>query len=251
MIRAGLQKTSLVNYPGKVAAAVFLPGCNLRCPYCYNSELALADPLTGPDMPAPERDSGEAYFTEEEIFRHLEKRAAMLGGVAISGGEPLLSPFLEPLVLKAKSLGLAVKIDTNGTLHERLMRLIEDERLRPDMIALDIKTAPRKYHLLFPADKGKALGEAIVKSIALLSKASAKKLVSVEYRTVLVPGLVDKADALEIAALLPRDADWQFAAFSPGRCLNPAWNEKAPYTQEEMAEIIEAAKEKVPGAELR
>lgn len=251
MLRAGLQKTSLVNYPGKVAAAVFLPGCNLRCPYCYNAALALADPARGP-APSPQgADTGETYFTEEEIFRHLERRSALLGGVAISGGEPLISPFLEPLILKAKSLGLAVKIDTNGTFPERLRRLIGDGRLRPDMVALDVKTAPGKYSLLLPSSSGKSLGDAVVKSINILAEASRERLVAVEYRTVLVPGLAGKAEAEEIAALLPHDADWKLAAFAPARCLDPAWSEKAPYSGEEMEEIIAAAREKVPAAELR
>ena len=218
-----------------------MPGCSLRCPYCYNGELALANPATGT----------EEGFTEEEIFRHLEKRAHVLGGVAISGGEPLLSPFLEPLILKAKSLSLAVKVDTNGASPERLTQLIKDERLRPDMMALDVKTAPKKYHLLAPALCGKDLGAAIVKSIGILARAASEKLLAVEYRTVLVPGIVDEADVMEIAALLPKDAAWRFAAFAPANCLNPAWRKIEPYTQPEMEKIVEAAREKVPGAELR
>ena len=241
MLRAGLLKASLVNHPGKVAAAVFLPGCNLRCPYCFNGELALANPATG---------TAEG-FTEDEIFRHLEKRTSVLGGVAISGGEPLYSPFLKPLILKAKSLCLAVKVDTNGTLPERLTRLIEDERIRPDMIAIDVKTAPKKYHLLAPQEGGKDLGAAVVSSIGILAKAAAEKLLAVEYRTVLVPGLVDMADVLEIAALLPKDATWRFAPFVLGNCLNPAWNKKVPCTQAQMEKIVEAAKKIVPDSELR
>ena len=260
MLRAGLLKTSLVNYPGKVAAAVFLPGCNLRCPYCYNVLLATADPAIGPiDRPTEtgcgDEGSANSYFTEEEIFCHLEKRARVLGGVAISGGEPLLSPFLEPLILKAKSLGLAVKVDTNGTLPKRLTQLIEDERLRPDMVAIDVKTAPKKYHLLArpcglaPGDED--LVAAVASSVGRLSKAARDGLLAVEYRTVLVPGIVDEADVLEIAALLPKDAVWRFAPFMPGSCLNPAWNQKEPYTQEEMERLVAAAREIVPGAELR
>ena len=241
MLRAGLQKTSLVNYPGKVAAAVFLPGCNLRCPYCFNAELALADSATGT----------EDGFTKEEIFSHLEKRARVLDGVAISGGEPLFSPHLEPLILKAKSLGLSVKVDTNGVLPERLAQLIEDESLRPDMMALDVKTAPKKYHLLAPLGSGKDLGAAVAASIGILAKAASEALLAVEYRTVLVPGLVDEGDVLEIAHLLPKGAAWRLAPFVPGNCLNPAWNKNEPYTQAQMERIVEAAIKIAPGAELR
>ena len=240
MFRAGLLKTSLVNYPGKVAAAIFLPGCNLRCPYCYNAELALANPAAG---------TGEG-FTEEEIFSHLEKRARVLDGVAISGGEPLLSPFLEPLILKAKSLRLAVKVDTNGALAERLERLIEDERLRPDMVALDVKTAPKKYHLL-AAEGGEGLGASVARSAGVLAGAAAEGLLAVEYRTVLVPGLVDEGDIAEIAAFLPKDAAWRLAPFMPGNCLNPAWNAREPCSQAQTQRMAEAARERVAGAELR
>ena len=240
MARAGLIKTSLVNYPGKAAAAVFLPGCNLRCPYCYNGELALADPAIGADE----------GLAEEEIFMHLEKRRRVLGGIAISGGEPLLSPFLEPLILKAKSLGLSVKVDTNGTLPEKLRLLIEDERVRPDMIALDVKTAPKKYRMLAPQG-GEGLGAAVVKSIGILARAAAEKLISTEYRTVLAPGIADEADVLEIAALLPEGAVWRLAPFMPANCLDPAWSKKKPCTQAEMERIACAAREIVPGAELR
>ena len=146
MLRAGLLKTSLTNYPGRLAAAVFLPGCNLRCPYCYNRELALSDPAEGPAA-----DSDEEYFSEADIFSHLEKRASVLGALAVSGGEPLLSPFLEPLIRKAKSLHLAVKIDTNGTLPDRLYRLLENEALRPDMVAMDIKTSRKNIPCLHQA----------------------------------------------------------------------------------------------------
>ena len=255
MLRAGLQKTSLVNYPGKVASAIFLPGCNLRCPYCYNRALALADPAAGPlELPQDAQGNTQfanSYFTKEEIFCHLEKRAHVLDGVAISGGEPFLSPLLEPLILNAKSLGLAVKVDTNGTLPKELTQLIEDERLRPDMIALDVKTSTGKYHLLAPQESGKGFGEAVIASIGILAKAAAEGLLAVEYRTVLVPGLVDMADVLEIAALLPKDAAWRLAPFLPGNCLNPAWNKKEPYMQEEMERMAEAARERVPGAVLR
>lgn len=245
MLRAGLLKTSLTNYPGRLAAAVFLPGCNLRCPYCYNRELALSDPAEGPAA-----DSDEEYFSEADIFAHLEKRASVLGALAVSGGEPLLSPFLEPLIRKAKSLHLAVKIDTNGTLPDRLYRLLENEALRPDMVAMDIKTSPQKYSLLAPGG-GDTAGRQVIRSIGVLRGFTEKNLCATEYRTVLVPGLTDLADIREIAALLPENADWKLAVFSPGRCLNPAWNGKQPFTREETDRMVAAAQEKIPAAVLR
>lgn len=119
----GLQKTSLVNFPGRIAATVFLPGCNLRCPFCHNGELACAGISTGPVHPETQT---EEYVLIDETYAHLEKRANVLGGLAISGGEPLLSPALTGLIEKAKKLKLAVKIDTNGTLPDRLAYILDN-----------------------------------------------------------------------------------------------------------------------------
>ncbi len=244
-LRAGLQKTSLVNYPGRIAAAVFLPGCNLRCPYCYNKELAEADVAAGPG-----ENAVQEYFSIDEIMGHMEKRADVLGGLAISGGEPLLSPALEPLIRKARELGLAVKIDTNGTLPDKLEALINDGSLRPDMIAMDIKTSPQKYNRLCPGQSFDAGGK-VIRSIGILKAAAEKKQVAVEYRTVLVPELVTGDDIREISILLPSGADWKFAGFSPGGCINPQWDNIQPYTREETEKIISIARRKVPGAALR
>ncbi len=250
-LRAGLQKTSLVNYPGRIAAAVFLPGCNLRCPYCYNKELAEADAAAGPG-----ENAVQEYFSLEEITAHLEKRAGVLGAVAVSGGEPLLSPALEPLILKAKELGLAVKIDTNGTLPDKLEALINREEIRPDMIAMDIKTKPRNYYLLCPGYSGcipdtDATAGKIERSISILAKAAAEKLIEVEYRTVLVPGLTEEEDIEAISLLLPHDAEWKFAAFSPGGCINPEWDNIQPFSREKTDKLLEIARRNVPAASLR
>lgn len=125
----GLQKMSLLDYPGKVACTVFLGGCNFRCPFCHNGELVLA--------PAPaELDSGE-------LLAFLEKRRKLLDGVCVTGGEPLLRPDLPELLKAIKALGYPVKLDTNGSRPEDLRRLVEAGLV--DYVAMDVKNSPEGY----------------------------------------------------------------------------------------------------------
>lgn len=125
----GLQKLTLLDFPGKVACTVFLAGCDLRCPYCHNSELWSAN--------AP------AVMDDNELMAFLEKRRGMLDGVAFTGGEALLRPELPELIAKIKALGYAVKLDTNGTSPDKLRGLIEAELI--DYVAMDIKNDPARY----------------------------------------------------------------------------------------------------------
>lgn len=125
----GLQKLTLLDYPGRVACTVFLAGCNLRCPFCHNSELldGTAEPVT---------DDGA-------LLAFLEKRRGMLDGVCITGGEPLLRPELPELLRRIKALGYPVKLDTNGTQFERLRDLLAAKLA--DYVAMDIKNSPARY----------------------------------------------------------------------------------------------------------
>lgn len=253
-MKIGLQKTSLVNYPGRVAAAVFLPGCNLRCPFCHNGELACAPVVNGPKITEENQDQ---YVNVEEAYAHLEKRSRVLGGIAISGGEPFLSPALHPLIRKARQLGLKVKIDTNGTLPDRLLVVLSDPELRPDMIAIDVKTSLTRYgELAIEAEAGTHLAAALQQSLSLLEREVSQSTedfapIRIEYRTVLVPGLVGEAEIREIATLLPPNADWELTAFVPGTCLDPAWNNLPPYGPEETRKLVNIATTLIPGAKLR
>ena len=127
----GLQKMTLLDYPGKVACTVFLGGCDLRCPFCHNGELV----------------EGEtpAALDDGELTTFLKKRQGLLDGVCVTGGEPLLRPELEGLLGRIKELGFPVKLDTNGSHPDRLRRLTEAGLL--DYVAMDIKNQPEKYPL--------------------------------------------------------------------------------------------------------
>ena len=127
----GLMKTTLLDYPGKVASTVFTGGCNFRCPYCHNGDLVL-------------KHSEMESYSHEEIFDHLNKRKCTLGGVAITGGEPTLQKDLPEFIQEIKAMGLNVKLDTNGTNPTMLADLIDKELV--DYVAMDIKHSKARYN---------------------------------------------------------------------------------------------------------
>ena len=127
----GLQKLTLLDYPGKVACTVFLFGCNLRCPYCHNPGLVLPEQINAPGMP------------ESEVVSFLEQRKGKLDGVCITGGEPTLQTELPNFLKKIHDLGYAIKLDTNGTNPGMLKVLLRDGVL--DCVAMDIKNSPFRY----------------------------------------------------------------------------------------------------------
>ena len=223
-MKVGLLKTTLVNYPAHTAAAVFLPGCNLRCPYCHNGDLALG--------------KEEALVEWGEALEHLKKRRGVLDGVVFSGGEPLLHDGLGDMIRDVRALGYLIKVDTNGTLPDRLAELVRNRDTCPDMIAIDIKTQPAKYFLLGGGD----YEGAIRKSIQFLVVERACGGPRVEYRTVLAPGIVEESDIREIATeLLPEQADWKLNDFVPGNCLDPGWNDRSPFSPAEKDKLLSAA----------
>ncbi len=125
----GLQKLTLLDFPGKLACTVFLAGCNYRCPFCHNAELI--------DRGAP------VQMDDERLLSFLRTRQGMLDGVAFTGGEPLLSPGLPELIRKIRALGYAVKLDTNGSFPDRLRALLDEGLI--DYAAMDIKNSPARY----------------------------------------------------------------------------------------------------------
>ena len=234
-----LIKTTLVDFPGTVACAFFLRGCNLRCPYCYNTELVSAG------------GTEDGFITVEQLFSHLEKRKNVLSGLAVSGGEPLLNPRLPEILAYAKSLGYKTKLDTNGTLPDRLRNIVENPKTHPDFIAMDIKTAPGRYAELCGGKtffEGKDAVSLLSKSIRIIAEYPADKR---EFRTVLVPGLVEENDLYEISKLLPKDACWMLAQFQNGSCLNSSYNEISPFPDKRLKELEAIAKSLIQNAALR
>lgn len=175
---SGFQKLTLLDFPGHVAATVFTGGCNLRCPFCHNALLVT------------ETDAAESYG-EDEILSYLNKRAGILDGVCISGGEPLLQPDIAEFMKKVKSMGLAVKLDTNGTYPQKLSALIDAELV--DYVAMDIKNSRSRY----PETVGLASFDItpVEESVSLLLSGR----VDYEFRTTVVRELHTTADIEEIA----------------------------------------------------
>lgn len=126
----GLNKTTLLDYPGHVAATVFTGGCQFRCPFCHNGELVLNSPC-------------ESNYTQEDIFSFLQQRKNILQGICITGGEPTLQSDLEEFIRGVRELGYLVKLDTNGYEPDVLERLLREKLL--DYVAMDIKNCLRKY----------------------------------------------------------------------------------------------------------
>ena len=127
---SGIQKLTLLDYPGTVACTLFTAGCNFRCPFCHNAGLVLPEQIE------------EASISEEEVMSFLKKRVGMLDGVAITGGEPLLHADMPQLLRKIKDLGYKIKLDTNGS-NPKLLRDIVEAGL-VDRVAMDIKNAPEE-----------------------------------------------------------------------------------------------------------
>ena len=219
-LRFGLQKTTLLDYPGRVAALIFTAGCNFRCPYCHNPELVRGG--------AP-----DDFLDFEEIINFLKKRRAVLGGVAISGGEPLLQPELPEAVAAIRDLGLSVKLDTNGSCPEALMAV------KPDFIAMDIKTSFGRYGRLLPEESDtKAVVIRMVESIDYMLGSGTPH----EFRTTMVPGIVEPEDFDEILPRLHGAQSWIISGFRNGVTLDPAYGEVEPYPEEILNETARRIK---------
>ena len=176
----GFHPVSFNDYPGRVAAVIFTQGCNFRCPYCHNPG------LLDPTAPAP--------YQPEDIFAHLTTRREKLGGVVISGGEPTLQEDIIPFCRRLRELGLAIKIDSNGSRPEVLAQLLAAKVV--DYLAMDIK-APL-------ADYGKVAGAVIdtatiVRSLTLIAESG----IAHHFRTTFAQPLLTAAGLKEVARLVP------------------------------------------------
>lgn len=173
----GLMKTTLLDYPGKVACTIFTVGCNMKCPFCHNSELI---------------EGNSSLIDEDEVLSFLKKRVGVLDGVCISGGEPTLQKDLKEFVQKLKEMGYLVKLDTNGTNPELLKELVNDHLI--DYVAMDIKNSPKKY--CETAGNSSILLSKIKESIEFLLEGK----IEYEFRTTVVEELHEVSDFKEIGA---------------------------------------------------
>ncbi len=223
----GLQKMTLLDYPEKVACTVFLPGCNLRCPYCHNSALVL-----------PERI--EQGFSEEALLEFLERRKGKLDGVCITGGEPTIHKGLKALIQKIRAMGYLIKLDTNGSNPGMLEALIGEGLL--DYVAMDIKNAPQFYA---STCGGIDVLKNAEKSVELLKKG----LVDCEFRTTVCKPLHSVAAMEEIGRWLQGAEKYFIQNFEDSGDLIGEGME--PFSQEELEELRNAVRAYVPNARIR
>lgn len=179
----GLNKTTLLDYPGRVASTIFTGACNFRCPFCQNGDLVL-NPASQP------------LISEEEVFAHLDKRKGVVTGVCISGGEPTLQKDLAEFIKKLKERELKVKLDTNGYRPEIVKKLIADGLV--DYIAMDIKSSIEKYSEATGVDFGEKSENKIKKSIDILSNSDT----DYEFRTTIVRNYHDEDTIKSIGELI-------------------------------------------------
>jgi len=215
----GLEKSTLIDYPGRVACTVFLIGCNFRCPFCYSSELVL-----------PEKIKLQPRISEKDFFAFLKERQGLIDGVVICGGEPTIQKNLPGFLKKIKSLGYLAKIDTNGSNPEMLEMLIKDDLL--DYIAMDVK-APLKQQKYDKAVGVKVNSEKIKRSIELIKNSD----VNYEFRTTVIPTIHTKEDIIQIAKDIGPAKRYYLQNFRPEKTISPGFEKIKPYPEEFLLEV--------------
>lgn len=250
MYIAGYQKLTLLDYPTKVAAICFTAGCQLRCAYCHNADLVMCK----------NNQFDKTLNQTESFLRYVEKRKACLGGVVISGGEPLLQENIENFAAEIKKLGLQVKLDTNGLLPERLNRLLEQKAV--DYVALDYKNCHQYWNDTVGLHQSEEQKSNQIKqwrqSLFLLRKSD----ISYEIRTTVVRQLHPAEALLQMAKKLSmtenKKEKWYLQPFKQSGMILQDYtteheNKKMfdAYLPQEMQQIIEQVKQYVPGARWR
>jgi pyruvate formate lyase activating enzyme len=218
MFIGALQKTTLTDFPGKVACIVFLVNCNFKCKFCYNKELTSHRFF---------KKSKRELIQDSDFFKFLESKKKMLDGVVITGGEPTVSPGLFEFIKKIKGMGFAIKLDTNGTNPKIIKKLLSENLL--DYIAMDVKAPLGKYKEIVQTE---VAPETIMESIDLLRASG----VPHEFRTTLYPKLT-KSDLIEMSRLVPKEK-WFWQTFQPKQALDTKSRKLKPLKPLEMKEII-------------
>jgi pyruvate formate lyase activating enzyme len=203
---AGLQKTSLIDYPGMVSSVVFTLGCNLRCGFCHNPELVIGCP---------------EIMNTGELLGFLKKRRSLIQGVCITGGEPLIHQNIDELISEIKNLGLKVKLDTNGTMPDRFKKITNI-----DYIAMDIKTSFKRYGEL--SLDGRSLENALLESAEYILSSG----IDHEFRTTVVPGLFEESDLKQILPSIKGAKKYYLSQFRNQIVLNDSYRKIKPFDNE-------------------
>lgn len=206
MVLGGLQKLTLIDYPGKIAATVFTVGCNFRCPFCHNPELVLAG-----------SSWQHGSVLEKDFFKFLDSRKGKLDGVCITGGEPTIQPDIEKFIAKIKKKGFLVKLDSNGTRPDVLKKLYDRKLL--DFVAMDIKNSLEKYEKTCGAEVDL---ERAKLSVELIRNSG----LAYEFRTTVVPGLHNLKDFEKIGQWLKGSDRYVLQEFRDGKIIDESLRKK-------------------------
>ena len=212
---AGLQKTSMIDYPSKISAVIFTLGCNFRCPYCHNPDLITVN-------------SSNSIFDEFAVFDFLKQRQGKLDAVVVSGGEPTLQCDLEGFLGKIKKMGFLTKLDTNGSNPNFLKKIIQGNLV--DYVAMDIKAPLEKYPEIVCKDID-------VKNIKTSIEYLINCGVDYEFRTTVVKSQLDFEDFVEIGQLLSGANKYYLQKFVNTVTLNPCFAKEETYNDEKFEEI--------------
>lgn len=227
MIIRGIRGTSLIDYPGKVAAVIYTGGCNFRCPFCQNKALVF-----NRNLPS---------ISQDEVLEYLKHRKGFIDGVVITGGEPTIHSHLPKLLDRIKSLGLAIKLDTNGYTSKMLREILAQNLV--DYIAMDIKTSMAKYEQAV----GKEINpERLLESISLIKSST----IDSEFRTTCVPYLVEEEDIKQIARLLEGAKHYTLQQFRDGDTLDPFYKNVPPYPKEKLVKFQHLAQKYIGSVRL-
>lgn len=228
----GIQKTSLVDFPSKVAAIVFTQGCNFRCGYCHNPSLISKSHF--------ELDSES--FTKEKFFSFLKNRIGKLDGVVITGGEPTLQSGLYDFIKEIKQMRFEVKLDTNGTNPKIIEHLIKDNLL--DYIAMDIKAPIEKYDLITCVNTNK---DNILKTIELIKNSK----VDYEFRTTVLKSQLSYENFDQIGHMIEGAKRYYLQKFVPAEILDKKLVTEVTYSNEEFKTICENLKKYIEFVDYR
>ena len=236
MLIKGLQKLTLLDYPGKIACTLFLGGCNFRCPYCHNGSLVLPE-IMGESIPV------------EDFLAFLDARRGRLHGVCVSGGEPTLHSDLPELLAEIKARGFEVKLDTNGTNPEMLLSLINDGLV--DYVAMDIKNSPEKYlqTVGVNAECRMQNAEFLLRGVKESASLLMQERVNFEFRTTLMKELHSAEDMHAVGQWLAGDEKLFLQTYrDEGDLIVGGFTS---FTREETEALLGILKEYIPNAEIR
>ncbi|MBR1566771.1 MAG: anaerobic ribonucleoside-triphosphate reductase activating protein [Oscillospiraceae bacterium] len=230
MLISGLQKLTLLDYPGKVACTVFTGGCNFRCPFCHNSALVLPDQIA--------HDS-----SEDAVLAFLSKRVGVLDGVAVTGGEPLLHADIGDFLKEVKALGFLVKLDTNGSFPDRLIALVKAGLV--DRVAMDIKNAPALY-----AKTAGLAGHFDLSGIEKSKDFLLEGRVDYEFRTTVVKGLHTAESLVETAHWIERAKEYYLQQYKDSGAILDSTG-LSGFDADEMHALADAVRPIVPAVQVR